>query len=218
MWSVLALGVAERIINTLIDLDPIARQQCVILQGKLLRVVLDSPQLSVDVRFDTKKLHLEPTPTGQSDTPSLFEQRPFDIAQHSTFAHATLHVENLVQLLKLLLSQDEQIGTIPVQGDYQLFMQLKTIMQNSELDLASALTPYLGATMAHEVGKMQHLPKHLWRQGENQLYLLQDYIKEDSGLIAPRWQMDELQQQTRQLNQELDRLEAKLQQLQQQIH
>lgn len=36
-------------------------------------------------------------------------------------------------------------------------------------------------------------------------------LKEDSGLFAPRWEMDDLNQAMRKLNQDIDRLEAKLQ-------
>ena len=49
MWSILALGAIERCIHHFIDLDAITRIQLNRLQGKLLRVVIDSPQLSVDV-------------------------------------------------------------------------------------------------------------------------------------------------------------------------
>jgi ubiquinone biosynthesis protein UbiJ len=49
MWSILALGAVERIIHHVIDLDAITRIQLNQLQGQLLRVVIDSPQLSVDV-------------------------------------------------------------------------------------------------------------------------------------------------------------------------
>ena len=45
------------------------------------------------------------------------------------------------------------------------------------------------------------------------LFFVEDALKEDSGLFAPRWQMDDLNRETRQLNQEIDRLAAKLQQL-----
>lgn len=214
MWSILALGVAERSVNRLIDLDPIARLQLNELQGQLLRIKLDSPPLSLDVYFDHDKLRFEPTATGQQH--NIFETRPFDeVAVQS--ATTTLHVEHLVALAKLILSQEQDLGNIPVQGDYRLLMQLKTILQNSELDFASYLTPYVGASMAHELGKMQQLPKMLWQQLQTQRYLVQDYIKEDSGLFAPRWQMDDIQQQTRQLNQEIDRLEAKVKKMQQQV-
>jgi ubiquinone biosynthesis protein UbiJ len=55
MWSILALGAVERIIHHVIDLDAITRIQLNQLQGKMLRVVIDSPQLSVDVSLTKKK-------------------------------------------------------------------------------------------------------------------------------------------------------------------
>ena len=45
----------------------------------------------------------------------------------------------------------------------------------------------------------------------------EDALKEDSGLFAPRWEMDDLTQATRKLNQDIDRLEARLQQLNTQL-
>ena len=78
MWSILALGAVERFIHHVIDLDALTRIQLNALQGKMLRVVIDAPQLSVDVFFDQDKVRLEPTVTGQSEKASIFEQRPFD--------------------------------------------------------------------------------------------------------------------------------------------
>ena len=66
MWSILALGAVERLIHHVIDLDALTRIQLNALQGKMLRVVIDAPQLSVDVFFDQDKVRLEPTVTGQS--------------------------------------------------------------------------------------------------------------------------------------------------------
>ena len=50
------------------------------------------------------------------------------------------------------------------------------------------------------------------------MFFVEDTLKEDSGLFAPRWQMDDLNRETRQLNQEIDRLEAKFQQLKSQFN
>src|SRR5690606_10933107 len=101
MWSILALGAVERLIHHVIDLDAITRIQLNELQGKMLRVVIDSPQLSVDVFFDNQKVRLEPTPTGHSETASIFEQRPYEQQSSTTEATATLHVKTVVELLKL---------------------------------------------------------------------------------------------------------------------
>lgn len=215
MWSILALGAVERLIHHVIDLDAITRIQLNQLQGKMLRVVLESPQLSVDVFFDQDKVRLEPSVTGQAERPSIFEQRPFDPQQTITAATATLQVKNVVELLKLFLAED--VGTIPVQGDYHLLQDLQRIMQQAEPDLAAHLSPWVGPALAHELGKIQLAPKHLKRSLQSHLFCAEDALKEDSGLFAARWQMDDLQQDTRLLNQNLDRAEAKIQQLQRQI-
>ncbi|MFV5192097.1 MULTISPECIES: SCP2 domain-containing protein [Acinetobacter] len=218
MWSILALGAVERIIHHVIDLDAITRMQLNQLQGQLLRVVIDSPQLSVDVFFDENRVRLEPTVTGRSQSPSIFEQRPFDPQHKLTDATATLHVENTVELVKLLLSDMDQIGNIPLQGDYHLLQDIQRIMQQAEPDLAAHLSPWIGPQLAHELGKVQLAPKQLKRSLQSHLFFVEDALKEDSGLFAPRWQMDDLNRETRQLNQEIDRLEAKLQQLNTQVN
>lgn len=224
MWSILALGAVERLIHHVIDLDAITRVQLNQLQGQLLRVVIDSPQLSVDVFFDENKVRLEPTMTGQSQTSSIFEHEKrssfasFDSQNKLTDATATLHVENVVELVKLLLSDMDQIGNIPLQGDYHLLQEIQRIMQQAEPDLAAHLSPWIGPQLAHELGKIQRAPQQLKRSLQSHLFFVEDALKEDSGIFAPRWQMDDLNRETRQLNQEIDRLEAKFQLLQAQLN
>ena len=106
MWSILALGAVERLIHHCINLDAITRIQFNELQDKMLRVVIDSPQVSVDVFFDNEKIRLEPTVTGHTEAASIFEQRPFDSVNTITEANATLHVNNVIELAKLLLADD----------------------------------------------------------------------------------------------------------------
>ena len=215
MWSILALGAVERLIHHVINLDAITRIQLNELQGKMLRVVIASPQLSVDVFFDQAKVRLEPTVTGHSETASIFEQRPFDQTQSHTAATATLTVASVVELLKLLLADD--VGNIPLQGDYHLLQDIQRIMQQAEPDLAAHLSPWIGPSLAHELAKIQLAPKHIKQALQSHLFFAEDALKEDSGLFAPRWQMDDLHQDTRIFNQNLDRAEAKIQQLQVQI-
>ncbi|NHB56737.1 ubiquinone biosynthesis accessory factor UbiJ [Acinetobacter shaoyimingii] len=216
MWSILALGAVERLIHQYINLDAITRIQFNELQGKMLRVVIDAPQLSVDVFFDHEKIRLEPTVTGHSTTPSIFEQRPFDQVQTVTEANATLHVANVVELIKLLVADD--VGNIPLQGDYHLLQNIQRIIQQAEPDLASQLSPWIGPNLASQIAKIQLAPKQLFKSLDSHLFFAEDFLKEDSGLFASRWQMDDLNQDTRQLNQNIDRLEAKIQQLQQQFN
>ena len=216
MWSILALGAVERLIHHCINLDAITRIQFNELQDKMLRVVIDSPQLSVDVFFDHEKIRLEPTVTGHTEAASIFEQRPFDSVNTITEANATLHVNNVIELAKLLLADD--VGNIPVQGEYQLLQNIQRIIQQAEPDLASQLSPWIGPNLASQIGKTQLAPKQLFKAFDSHLFVAEDFLKEDSGLFAPRWQMDDLNHETRQLTQNMDRLEAKIQQLQSQFN
>ncbi|RJL74686.1 ubiquinone biosynthesis accessory factor UbiJ [Acinetobacter radioresistens] len=215
MWSILALGAIERVIHHWIELDSLTRIQLNQLQGKMLRVVIASPQLSVDICFDEDEVRLEPTITGHPEQSSVFEQRPFDPEHAFSEATATLKVENIVELAKLFLA--EEIGNIPVQGDYRLLQELQRIIQQAEPDLAAHLSPWIGPALAHELGKLQLAPKILKRSMQSHFFFAEDALKEDSGLFAGRWEMDELHHSTRQLNQNIDRLEAHLQQLQAQL-
>ena len=216
MWSILALGAVERLIHHCINLDAITRIQFNELQDKMLRVVIDSPQLSVDVFFDHEKIRLEPTVTGHTEASSIFEQRPFDSVNTITEANATLYVDNVIELAKLLLADD--VGNIPVQGEYQILQNIQRIIQQAEPDLASQFSPWIGPNLASQIGKIQLAPKQLFKAFDSHLFVAQDFLKEDSGLFAPRWQMDDLNHETRQLTQNIDRLEAKIQQLQSQFN
>lgn len=217
MWSILALGAAEAVINRIIDLDAITRLKLNELQGQCLRVVVDSPNMTIDAYFDHDKLRLEPTALGQPKHPSIFEQRPFDPNYAPTEATATLQVSDFVALIKLLMSKEEHIGNIPLTGDYHLLFNLKSIMAQVELDLASHLSPWLGPSLAHEIGKLQNLPKQWFKTAQSAEFMVSDNLKEDAEILAARWEMTDLSNNTRQLNQDIDRLEAKLQLLTQQI-
>lgn len=221
MLAVLALGATESLINRWVDLDYPTRIQLNQLQGKLLRVVIAAPQLSVDALFDDGKIRLSPTPTGMPESPSgqagsIFEQRPYDPKQTIHTATTTLTVETLVDLAKLLLSTPGETGNIPLQGDMSLLQQLQKIMAQAEPDIASKLAPWIGAIPAGQL-------EQIVQQGKSQFSRLSKNISanateslfEDSGLFAARWKMDKLQQGSRQLKQDIERTQARLKQLQQ---
>lgn len=218
MLSILALGATETLLNRIIDLDAITRLKLNELDGQVLRVVIDAPNLSLDVFFDIDKIRLEPTPLGQAIKPSLFEQRPYEHQACFQAATATLHVADLITLFKLLMSKENALGNIPLQGDYHLLFTLKSILAQTELDLAAQLSPWIGATLAHELAKLQQLPKQFAKTWKSAEFMLTDTLKEDAGLFAARWKMQVIQQQTQQLQQNLERAEARTQRLIEQLN
>jgi ubiquinone biosynthesis protein UbiJ len=68
-----------------------------------------------------------------------------------------------VELLKLLVGDADQIGNIPLTGDYHLLQDIQRIMQQAEPDLAAHLSPWIGPTLAHELAKISLVPKQIKR-------------------------------------------------------
>ena len=113
-----------------------------------------------------------------------------------------------------LLSTRRDLIAPEVLQQLVLLQDIQRIMQQAEPDLAAHLSPWIGPSLAHELGKIQRVPQHLKRSLQSHLFFAEDALKEDLAVFAPRWQMDDLNQDTRILNQNLDRAEAKIQQLQ----
>ncbi|WP_051526954.1 ubiquinone biosynthesis accessory factor UbiJ [Alkanindiges illinoisensis] len=223
MLAVLALGTVETLFNQWIDLDAATRQQLNGLAGKLLRVVIDSPQLSVDVWFDQDKVRLNPTALGMPERKtSIFEQRPYDPVhdplQAPEQATTTLHVANLVELGKLMTAQAGATGNIPLQGDMSLLQQLQRILAQAQPDLASRLSPWIGAIPAGQLGNAISQTRQVFsRMASSVASHGSEAISEDSQLFVARWQMDQFKNNVRNLRQDIERAQAKLQQLQRKV-
>ena len=70
-------------------------------------------------------------------------------------------------------------------------------MQQAEPGFRCTFKPLDWPCFGMKLGKIQLAPKHLKRSLQSHLFFAEDAFKEDSGLFAARWQMDDLQQDTR---------------------
>lgn len=219
MWAVLALSAFETILNQWIDLDAATRHGMDQLHGKLLRVVIDAPQLSVDVLFDRGRVRLSPTALGMGERPqySLFEQRPYDRAHAPIAATTALHVANLIELARLIGASAGSTGNIPLQGDMALLQQLQQILAQAEPDIAAKLAPWIGDVAAHQIGQLlQHSQNTLHRSQHVMRTHGQEWLKEDSRLLAARWQVERFIEGVRDLRTDVERAAARVAALEQQ--
>lgn len=218
MWSILALGIVERALNAYIDLDQISRIRLDQLQGKCLRLVTDAPVMSLDIHFDQSKIRLEPTPTGHSHRSNLFEQRPFDPKHVATSATTTLQVATWADALHLMMKDEQSIGNIPVQGDHRLLFELQAIIHQLSPDVATALTPWIGPGLASELARLNAVPKYFNQTLKSAEFAVTDALMDHHQIWVARWQLDELTQAQRLLQQQIDRADAKLQRLEADKH
>ena len=125
--------------------------------------------------------------TGHSQTPSIFEHDGSSLQDTMSkiklqMPQPPLHVANVVELVKLLLSDMDQIGNIPLQGDYHLLQDIQRIMQQAEPDLAAHLLRGLVLSW-HELGKIQLAPKQLKRSLQSHLFFVEDALKKIAAYL-----------------------------------
>lgn len=215
MLATLALGAFESVINEWVDLDAATRQGFNQLTGKMLRVVIDTPHLSVDVVFDLDRIRLSPTPVGMDDQPahSLFEQRIFDLKLAPSQASTTLHVPHLVALARLFGATPGTTGNLPVQGELAVLQQVQHVMAQAEPDISAKLAPWIGDSLAHQLAQLLSQGKQTLHETSQRLLVhTEDRIKQDNSLLAPRWQAERFIDGVRDLRNDIERLQARLRQ------
>ena len=224
MITTLALAAFERLLNDWIDLDAATRLSFDQLAGsldnpsdKLLRIVIDAPNLSVDVLFDQGRVHLSPTALGQAEIQptSIFEQRPYDKKLAPIPATTTLHVPHLVTLAKLVGAKAGNTGNIPIQGDMSLLQALQKIMAQAEPDIAGKLAPLIGDMPAQQIGQFLKQGQEALKQTSKTFIAnSEEWIKEDSTLFASRWQAEDFAEHIQDIQSDVERLQARIAHLQ----
>jgi ubiquinone biosynthesis protein UbiJ len=224
MIATLALAAFERLLNDWIDLDAATRLGFDQLAGhasnptaKLLRIIIDAPNLSVDVLFDHGRVRLSPTALGQSETPifSVFEQRPYDKKYSPVHATTTLHVPHLVALAKLIGAKAGSTGNLPIQGDMSLLQALQKIMAQAEPDIAGKLAPLIGDMPAQQIGNLLKQSQDALKQSSKTFIAnSEEWVREDSELFAPRWQAEQFSENMQDVQSDVERLQARVARLQ----
>lgn len=132
MIGVLSLAVGEKLVNAAIGLDPLIQSELKNLSGKTLRVMMRSPNLSIDVLFGDERVRLEPA------FEPIFEPQG---GIYPNPPECTLTVDNPRHLLALL---QNPTGNLPIQGDHQILMRAKYMLEQCHPDIWSWLERLLG--------------------------------------------------------------------------
>ncbi len=215
MFATLALGAFERLLNDWIDLDAATRQGFNQLNGKLLRVVIDTPRLSVDILFDQDQIRLSPTPLGMDDQParSLFEQRPYERKYSVMQADTTLHVPHMVGLASVIGATAGNTGNLPIQGDLAILQQIQWVIAQAEPDISAKLSPWIGDSLAYQLSERLSQGQRAVRQtGQRLLEYTEQQLQQQHGLLASREQAAQFSEGVRDLRNDVERLQARLQQ------
>lgn len=144
-----------------------------------------------------------------------------NIYVHETYP-ATVHTEitaSLIGLTKLGLNPDKATQLSPdeftISGDSELGQTLQTLLQQFQLDWEAHLARYTGDSIARKIsyglGEFWQWQKNVAKTiGRN----LSEYVREEAQLTPSKNALEDFYEDIDTLRQDVDRLEARLNQLQ----
>lgn len=192
-----AIAALEFAVNRALALDPSTRARLAQLAGQSFHLHCTEPALD---------LFLLP----QADRLGLAAQWEGDI---------TAALSGTAQDFTRLLAADDPAaelinGHLVVRGDVQALQALQQILRQLELDWEQPLTNLFGDVAGHALAQGMRRGFSLLHYAGRQLQRqLRDYVVEESDWLAPRWQIEQFNNDVDRLAMDCDRLEARVQKL-----
>lgn len=217
MLTVLLLAGAEKLINIAIASDEITKAGLAPLAGKVLRLNMGTPDVSLDVLFTDERFRFEPVMSE-----SVFEaggsmnERQKASLDKSRIGYSRpdciITVDNPAQLLNLIRGTD---GNLPIAGDYKVLMQLKQLVAGFDPDVAGQLEPFIGKPMASQLHLLISQLKGGWRHNAKRAFNdVSDWANDVAGNVdsdpMQTAEVNDLKQQLLKLRADVEREEARL--------
>ena len=217
MLTVLLLAGAEKLINFAIASDEITKAGLAPLAGKVLRLNIAMPEISLDILFTHERLRFEPVTMDSVFEPSgHMDERQKANMERARIGHSrpdcTITVDNPAQLLNLMRGTE---GNLPIAGDYKVLMQLKQLVAGFDPDVAGQLEPFIGRAMASQLHLLISQLKGGWRHNAKRAFDdVSDWANDVAGNSpadpVELAEVNNLKQQLLKLRSDVEREEAKL--------
>jgi ubiquinone biosynthesis protein UbiJ len=197
-----AIAGLERAINQALKLDPATQQRLGQLEDHIFLLRCTSPKLDLYIMPSDGEINLFGSWQLPADTTLSGSWQAFsELATANDPANALIN------------------GDVVLEGDSNALMTLQAIAKQLDIDWEAPLANLFGDVIGHQMGNGlrkgfsfgQQAIKGLKRQFE-------DYLKEESELFPPRWQVDKFLNEVDQLAMRAERLEARMNKLRQQRH
>ncbi|ASJ70153.1 ubiquinone biosynthesis accessory factor UbiJ [Granulosicoccus antarcticus] len=184
----------EQTIEVLLKLDPETRERLETLDGKLIRVNVTSPPMSVTV--------------------SVTDGRVYVVADATEVADTT--ISGSLAALRSLPGGNEALyrGEVTLEGDLGAGQELKQIIAGIDPDWEELVSPLVGDTLAYRLGTAgRHLGAWLERTRSSLQQNTSEYLQEEAELLAPNSEVRDFCNQIDDVRARADRLEARLRKL-----
>ena len=195
----LLLNAFESALNAALRLDPYTVQRLGDLAGKVVAVELRGVNLTLFLALQADRIEVRGEHAGAVDAR----------LSGTPLAFARLGINGDRSAL--------HSGEVQISGDTDLGQQLQDILAAMDIDWEEHLSRFTGDVIAHQVGNAARASQR-WAQ-QSSAALLQDageYLQYERELLPDRPQVETFMRQVDVLRDDVERLEARVQRLQQQ--
>lgn len=194
-------GLAESAFNRYLALDPEMSTQLAELEGRCLCFHLTQPEWIVYVQPHDKAVSLSP--------------------HWDTEPDCTIKA-SAINLLKMMRSDDPaqslSSGEVEITGDSRLAQRFSDILKQVEIDWEELASKVIGDFAAHRLGNVGRQVKNWFDETLTALRLDgSEYLREESGILPTRTEIDQFLDQVDDFRSDVDRLEARIKRLEQRL-
>lgn len=190
----------EKAINSSLSLDPTTQNKLAAYAGKIIRIACTKPEIIFYMRIDSSIRILQYC----EDTVDAGIEGP---------SHEWLALLAADDAASALIN-----GKLKMQGDSSLFLELKTIAAQIDLDWEGYIARFIGDVPAHLAGKAAGSLMGFGQQARQTLLRTVDnFLHEEARILPTRIECENLYTQLRDLEMHIDRLEAKTKRYKKQI-
>jgi len=186
----------ENAINASLSLDKTTQDKLANHRGRIIRIACTKPALAFYIRVDAQ----------------------VEILQHYE-QQVDAGIEGPSQEWFALISADDTAsalinGNLKIHGDSNLFMELKAIAADIDLDWQAYIARFIGDIPAHFAGKLASNALNFGKQARKTLHRsVNDFLHEEARLLPTRIECENFYSQLRTTEMQIDRIDAQLKRL-----
>lgn len=192
-----AIAALEYSVNQALKLDPATANKLGALEDHIFHLHCSAPELSLYLIPGNGRVRLCGFFDGEADTTLTGNASEFaKLASSPDPANALIN------------------GDLALHGDSHALIELQQIGKQLDLDWEAPLAQLFGDVIGHQLGRGLRKGFGFARQAFSHLKRqVEDYVVEESELLAPRWQVERFYSEVDQLSLRAERLEARLQKI-----
>ncbi len=189
------LNLVEQAFNKYLALDPEMSGQFAELEGKCLCFDISQPSL---------KLYCLPR------NRAITLQRDFELEPDCTIKGSAMALYEMIR--REDTAQSLSSGDVEILGDSRVAQRFSDILKSVEIDWEELTSKVVGDFAAHKVGNVARGFKGWFDEALSALQMdTSEYLREESGVLPTRVEIDAFMEEIDQFRSDVDRLEARIQ-------